>query len=249
MRWQWSYRSLIRPAWLVITAGPTRTVLPRGLRSRRQQGDRQLLAVVQYPRHPGHCVQLCIIYAWARRVLNPRCHRNIRARRQTCARRVCCPVACRGAQIASPTHPSLLHALRQIRDSRCGVGVQWEAVSLTLRTRPGLGLAEGFTSGRLFAVFSHWQALTDYKRCHPSDIILHSFDASSRRHIDRLGRLRDHLRLVIRPSAHVAHGGPDAISSNQHYFCSSAAAREPNKPCNAFTPEPSTQALSVAVAS
>ena len=202
MRWQWSYRSLIRPAWLVITAGPTRTVLPRGLRSRRQQGDRQLLAVVQYPRHPGHCVQLCIIYAWARRVLNPRCHRNIRARRQTCARRVCCPVACRGAQIASPTHPSLLHALRQIRDSRCGVGVQWEAVSLTLRTRPGLGLAEGFTSG-----------------------------------------------LVIRPSAHVAHGGPDAISSNQHYFCSSAAAREPNKPCNAFTPEPSTQALSVAVAS
>lgn len=156
------------------------------------------------------------------------------------------------AEVRKLHHPrilSLLHALRQIRDSRCGVGVQWEAVSLTLRTRPGLGLAEGFTSGRLFAVFSHWQALTDYRRCHPSDIILHSFDASSRRHIDRLGRLRDHLRLVIRPSAHVAHGGPDAISSNQHYFCSSAAAREPNKPCNAFTPEPSTQALSVAVAS
>ena len=142
MRWRWSYRSLIRPAWLVITAGPTRTVLPRGLRSRRQQGDRQLLAVVQYPRHPGHCVQLCIIHAWARRVLNPRCHRNIRARRQTCARRVCCPVACRGAQIASPTHPSLLHALRQIRDSRPLRG--WRAMggrffNLTYSSRAWLG--------------------------------------------------------------------------------------------------------------
>ncbi|KAH6870038.1 hypothetical protein BKA58DRAFT_457316 [Alternaria rosae] len=47
--------------------------------------------------------------------------------------------------------------------------------------------------------------------------LLHSFDASSRRHLDRLGRLRDHSRAVIRPGAHVAHAGPDAISCSQRW--------------------------------
>jgi hypothetical protein len=94
-------------------------------------------------------------------------------------------------------------------------------------------LGERLHSGRLFVMHSHWQAAS-------AAIFLHSFDASSSRHADRLGRLRDRLRLVIRPWAHV---GPDAISAGSS---GSAAAREPSKPLNAFTPEPSRQALSMA---
>jgi hypothetical protein len=78
----------------------------------------------------------------------PRCHRNIHDRHQTSTQRVCCPVACSIAQIASPSHPSAIAADQSLRDSQrlAGFG-QWEAVCKSLRTRLGHGLAKGFTAG------------------------------------------------------------------------------------------------------
>jgi hypothetical protein len=225
-------------ARMSLSQRPTRTVPPRAHaeQSSRRTGRQTALTDVRYPRHPGHCLQACSFASFTPPPAGPRCHRNIRDRHQTSVHRVCCPVACSIAQIASPAHPSAIAADHSLRDS-ChlrGPG-RWEAVLLTLRTRLGYRLARGFKphSGRLFVVHSHWQAAS-------AAIFLHSFDASSSRHADRLGRLRDPLRLVIRQRAHV---GPDAISAGSS---GSAEAREPSKPLNAFTPEASRQALSMA---
>jgi hypothetical protein len=137
---------------VVITAGPTRTVVPRRMRSRRQQATFT----------PGHCVQLCIIHAWTRRpVLSPRCHRNIRARHQTSA-----PSRAERASDVCKLHHARTHARCPCYAavSSCGCGVVWcngsEAVCLTLRCltySSRAALARGFTSGRLVAVTSHWQ--------------------------------------------------------------------------------------------
>lgn len=97
-------------------------------------------------RHPGHCVQLCIIHAWARRVLSPRCHRNIRAVRRALRVQRC-------ANCITPSQSLLYYALRQISVG-CGVGLSAVVLSmsdrffnLTYSSRAGLG--RGFTAGGL----------------------------------------------------------------------------------------------------
>jgi hypothetical protein len=210
-------------------------------------------------RHPGHCVQLCIIHAWARHVCSVL---DVIAISVPAVRRLLPVSAAPSRAEARKLHhapvlpyPALsssgLPADQSLALRGWRVVCPWEAVFYTLRTHPGLGLAEGFTSGRLFAVSSHWQP-SSLQRCPPipGGCLLHSFDASSQRHIDRLGRLRDPLRMVIRPSAHVAHAGPDAISSSQHWRTAAVQQRASRtSPGRLHPPEPSIQARSVAVAS
>ena len=103
-------------------------------------------------RHPGHCVQLCIIHAWARRVLSPRCHRNIRAVRralrvQRCAncitqpfaQRPRIPIRCISCLAADQSR------LRGWRIVCCLMGGRLS--NLTYSSSAGLG--RGFTAGGL----------------------------------------------------------------------------------------------------
>jgi hypothetical protein len=136
---------------VVITSGPTRTVPPRvhaeqATASSRRTGRQTALADIRYPWHPGHCSQLCIIHASSRHVLDVIAISAPAVRRP--AHRVRCPVACSIAQIASPSHPSVIAADHSLRDRRHLRGLaEWEAVFSTLRTRLGHGLARGFTAG------------------------------------------------------------------------------------------------------
>jgi hypothetical protein len=58
--------------------------------------------------------------------------------------------------------------------------------------------------------------------------------------LGHLGRLRALLRLIIRQWHHLVGVGPDAISSGSAQVC------QPGRVLNAFTPEDSRQALSMA---
>jgi hypothetical protein len=147
--WPWSYRSLIRRAWLLSRRVPQER-LCLGVCG---AGDRQ-----QATDPPGHCVQLCIIHAWTRRpVLSPRCHRNIRARHQSSAPSRAERARCANCITHARMLPMLCCSLVFWLQRRL---VQWEAVCLTSRCltySSRAALARGFTSGRLVAVTSHWQ--------------------------------------------------------------------------------------------
>lgn len=103
-------------------------------------------------RHPGHCVQLCIIHAWARRVLSPRCHRNIRAVRRALRVQRC--ANCITQPFAQPSRIPILTVLCLAADqcrlrgwplSSCLMSDRF--FNLTYSSRAGLG--RGFTAGGL----------------------------------------------------------------------------------------------------
>jgi hypothetical protein len=140
----------------------------------RQQGDSSWQSSCGTARHPGHCVQLCIIHAWARRVCSVL---DVIAISVPAVRRLLPVSAAPSRAEARKLHhapilpyPALsssgLPADQSLALRGWRVVCPWEAVFYTLRTHPGLGLAEGFTSGRLFAVSSHWQP-SSRQRCPP----------------------------------------------------------------------------------
>lgn len=101
--------------------GPTRTVgcqvdAEQATASSRRLAQAHAGPGDRLPRHPGHCVQVCIMPSST----SPRCHRNIRARPQTSAR----VQHGRGRKLHRPSH--ILAAVvaadqRLLTTSSCGV--------------------------------------------------------------------------------------------------------------------------------
>jgi hypothetical protein len=174
-------------------------------------------------RHPGHCVQLCIIHAWARRVCSVL---DVIAISVPAVRRLLPASAAPSRAEARKLHHARILPYPALSSSGLPADQSlalrgWRMVCLGRPSFAPYVLSGAWLGGRLHqrAAFRCVLPLPTLQRCPhiPDGCLLHSFDASSQRHIDRLGRLRDPLRMVIRPSAHVAHAGPDAISSSQHW--------------------------------
>jgi hypothetical protein len=148
---------------VVITAGPTRTVVPWRMRSRRQTaGDsppRPLRAALHHSRlDPPPCPQSSMSSQYPRPPAISRLPRRVQSERATCANCIT------HARMLPMLCCSLVFWLRRRL-------VQWEAVCLTLGCltySSRAALARGFTSGRLVAVTSHWQTSAASQAHHPS---------------------------------------------------------------------------------
>ncbi|KAF1836897.1 hypothetical protein BDW02DRAFT_614079 [Decorospora gaudefroyi] len=132
----------------------------------------------------------------------PRCHRNIRLRHQT-APPLCLLPGRVQARANCTTHPRASQYSSTAVAADQSPTVVDAVVLCKYGTRPQHGsCGDGrplFCRGYVVGWGWPWQRLHSGRRL--AVYFLHSFDASSQRHTDRLGRLRGHLRLVIRPLA------------------------------------------------
>jgi hypothetical protein len=189
----------------------------------------RLTALARHPSHPRHCSQLLHHSRLLPPVLDVIAISA--ARQQTSARCVCCPHAflrkLHHTRILLPSPVSPDQRLRGMPAAFAGCLRNGRPFLEPYPTRPGLVLAQpsqraafrcALLTGSLQALASIFYTAS-----------MHHFNGTMAASVGSVS----HLRLVIRPWAHVAHPGPDAISAG-------------SRPLNAFIPEHSRQPLLMA---